>query len=111
MPQLTLRGITPQQAAQASRSLTPELAALFNCPEDYFTFDCLTVTSFFGGEPAATAPFIEVLWFDRGRALQDRAARCITEAFRLCGVENLEICFRATAPAAYYSDGTSYDQG
>lgn len=111
MPQLTLRGITPQQAAQASRILAPELAALLNCPEDYFTFDCLTVTSFLGGEPAATAPFIDLLWFDRGKALQDQTAVRITEAFRQVGVENLEICFRASARGDYYGDGVSYDQG
>lgn len=111
MPQLTLRGITPQQAAQASRILAPELAALLNCPEDYFTFDCLAITSFFGGEPAATAPFIDLLWFDRGKALQDQAAVTITEAFRQAGVENLEICFRASARGDYYGDGVSYDQG
>lgn len=110
MPQLTFRGIAPDQVAMASACLPERLAAVLDCPQDYFTFDCLTTVSFFNGLPVSTAPFIEVLWFDRGRAVQDKAAEIITEALRSLGIEELEICFKPVPTSVYYGNGTSYDR-
>lgn len=110
MPQLTFRGFAPPQVAEASCDLAPRLAALLNCPEDYFTFDCINVLSFFGGHSVPTAPFIEILWFDRGKALQDEAAQVITTLFKELGVEEIEICFKAVLPSAYYGNGIAYGQ-
>lgn len=108
MPQLTLRGIGTEQVETVSGPLAAELAVLLDCPEDYFTFDCLTTLSFFGGRQVDTAPFIDVLWFDRGTALQDQTAAAITAAFEKVGVKGLEICFRAAEKKDYYGDGVSY---
>ena len=110
MPQLTFRGIDPEQVASASAVLPEQLAAVLACPQDYFTFDCLALASFFGGQPVQTAPFIEVLWFDRGKAVQDKAAEVITQVLRNCGCQELEICFKPVPTSAYYGNGVSYDR-
>ncbi len=110
MPQLTFRGFTPPQVAQATPQLASRLAALLACPEDYFTFDCLDVLSFSGGAPVPTAPFIEVLWFDRGKAVRDEAAGILNETFVGMGMTDLEICFKAVEPAVYYGNGIPYGQ-
>ncbi len=110
MPQLTFRGFAPPQVAEATHHLAARLAAVLNCPEDYFTFDCLNVLSFSGGHSVSTAPFIEVLWFDRGKAVQDEAAKILNAAFVEMGMEDVEICFKAVAPAAYYGNGLPYGQ-
>lgn len=110
MPQLTFRGIAPDKVAMVSSSLPEQLAAILDCPQDYFTFDCLNPVSFFNGLPVPTAPFIEVLWFDRGKVIQDKAAETITEALRNIGVEELEICFKPISTSEYYGNGIPYDR-
>lgn len=110
MPQLTFRGFTPSQVAQASLHLAPRLAAVLNCPEDYFTFDCLQVQSFSEGESVPTYPFIEVLWFDRGKTVRDEAAMVINLVLLELGVPELEMCFKAVPKAAYYGNGLPYGQ-
>lgn len=110
MPQLTFRGIAPDQVAMASSGLPEKLAAVLDCPQDYFTFDCLNTVSFFNGLPVSTAAFIEVLWFDRGKVIQDKAAEIMTETLKGLGVEELEICFRSVSPSAYYGNGIPYDR-
>ncbi len=110
MPQLTFRGIAPDQVAMASSGLPEKLAAVLDCPPDYFTFDCMSTVSFYNGLPVATAPFIEVLWFDRGKAVQDKAAELITETLINLGVEEPEICFKAVPTSAYYGNGIPYDR-
>lgn len=110
MPQLTFRGISPDQVAIASAGLPEKLAAVLDCPQDYFTFDFLNAVSFFNGLPVPTAPFIEILWFERGKTVQDNAAMIITEALRDLGVEELEICFKPVPTSAYYGNGIPYDR-
>lgn len=110
MPQLTFRGIESPQVAQATLELAPRLAAAMACPEDYFTFDCLNIQSFSGGKAISTAPFIEILWFDRGKTVRDEAAKIINETFARLGITDLELCFNAVEPAVYYGNGIPYGQ-
>jgi len=109
MPQLTVRGIGQEQLAAISKPLVEELARICETTVDNFTIDRLTVDSVFDGHPAATYPFIEVAWFDRGREARNRFAEATTRRLREAGVLEVEIAFKAYAPDAYYINGEPCD--
>jgi len=110
MPQLTFRGFAPPLIEEVAPHLAAKLADVLDCPEDYFTFDCISVLSFSGGHSVPTEPFIEILWFDRGQPVQDEAAAVITQIFTEIGINELEICFKAVSPSEYYRNGIHYGQ-
>lgn len=106
MPQLTVRGIPLDTMKKASAPLCRELAGICGCPEDYFTIDCLAVTSLFGGMETATFPFIEVAWFDRGSEVRDRVAEAISR--HICdagGISEVEVAFKVYHEQHYYING------
>jgi hypothetical protein len=94
-----------------SGALLEELAAICGCGTDNFTIDCLTVASVFGGRPAATYPFIEVAWFERGREVRDRFAAAVTRHVRHDGVAEVEVAFKVYREDAYYVNGTNCAEG
>lgn len=108
MPQLTFRGVKENTVAQASCVLPKVLSTIMECPEDYFTFDLLVIRSYAGGKAALTAPFLEILWFERGDLVRDQAAKVIEEEMVSLGVHDLEICFVSSEQKAYYSGGISF---
>lgn len=108
MPQLTIRGIDAEIVAKASEILPPKLANIMNCPEDYFTFDIIETRSFKNGVESPTYPFILILWFERGRTVRDVSAGTVTEVFKELGVDDLEVAFVPSDPAAYYGNGESF---
>lgn len=108
MPQFTVRGVSAMTMSQVTKCLTPDLAKIMACPEDYFTYDCISSQSFYGGHSVPTAPFIEILWFDRGREVQDKVAQAVNQAFTAAGVKELELCFKPVQKCDYYADGVSY---
>jgi hypothetical protein len=105
MPQLTVRGIDAERMASISGPLIEELAALCECGIDNFTIDCLAVTSVFGGRAAVTYPFIEIAWFERGRAIRDQFADSVTRHIREAGVGEVEIAFKVYTEDGYYVNG------
>jgi hypothetical protein len=109
MPQLTVRGIDPAKLAIISGKLIEELAQLCECGTDYFTIDCVQLTSVFDGKTVPTFPFIEVAWFDRGQAVRDRFAETVTHHIRNTGAADLEIAFKVYTPEAYYINGKACD--
>ncbi len=107
MPQLTFRGIEPRTLSAIAAPLVQELAHVCACGTDNFTLDMLQVTtvSVTDGQPAATYPFIEVAWFERGQSVRDRFAEAATRHLRLAGVPEVEIAFKVYAEDAYYVNG------
>lgn len=107
MPQLTFRGFTDNQVQKASEILIPELAKLLDCPEDYFMFDMLSVSSYSKGQKAVTFPYINIAWFERGKAQRDAMAQMITRAMHGLGVPELEIGYTVLNEEGYYINGKS----
>jgi len=106
MPHLFIRGIDPEQVRAASAKLTEELAAICDCPPDYFSLECLATTAAFAGEFVASYPFVEVAWFDRGLNAQDRFARAVDRHLReALGLPELEVAFRTYRERDYYANG------
>ncbi|WP_019123404.1 DUF1904 family protein [Brevibacillus massiliensis] len=105
MPHLMVRGITPDQMCSISKSVVEELAAICECGTDNFLIECLHTTAVFDGKLAASYPFIEVAWFERGVETRDRAAKAIAKHVLALGIEEVEIAFRTYREDSYYVNG------
>lgn len=112
MPHLLIRGIGPERIRAVAGPLTEELAAVCECPADYFMLECLHTTAVSpDGELVSSYPFIEVAWFDRGLEAQDRFARAVDRHVRQAlGLPELEIAFRVYRERDYYANGESFGE-
>ncbi|MFC0212183.1 DUF1904 family protein [Paenibacillus chartarius] len=108
MPQLTVRGIDVETMRRVSTALVQELAEVCGCGTDNFTLDCMSTSSVFDGAAAATYPFIEAAWFDRGREVRDRFAEAVTRHLREAGVAELEVAFKVYREDSYYVNGKAF---
>ncbi len=108
MPQITIRGIQADKICKISSDMLNELTEIIGCPRDYFTIDCLNVTSVYDNEITQTFPFISVGWFDRGQDIQDKVAKAITKHIKSLGIEDVEIAFTVFEKNKYYSNGEHY---
>ncbi len=110
MPHFRFHAMTAPQVSQLSHSLLEVLPELFNSPKEDFTFECVASQFFFEGKPVDAYPFIELMWFDRGQDIQDKAAEIITQQC-LLSVSNsadIAVIFKNLTPSAYYDNGKHY---
>lgn len=109
MPHLRFRALPPETVAKLSAQLPRELAPLMNTTEDNFTIERIETHFYRDGAPSDGDPFVEVLWFDRGAEVRDRAARAITERVRaLAPAPFIAVVFTAIPPEAYYENGSPF---
>lgn len=104
---LRIRGIEESQVKVTSRSLVDELSQIVGCPRDYFTLELVQSSYIYDGESVAQQPIVEVLWFDRGQEVQNKAARCITKHLK-GNNECLEIFFMPLQEKNYYENGEHF---
>lgn len=109
MPHLRFRFLTEEKAAELSAKMVPELAQLTQTPVDHYTLELIPTKLFLGGKSVTGDPFCEVLWFDRGQDVQDKAAELITRHLRTLHPEgDLVVCFQPLLRAAYYENGRHF---
>ncbi|MCR8642698.1 DUF1904 domain-containing protein [Paenibacillus sp. N1-5-1-14] len=107
MPQLIVRGVTPEQMCTISTPLVKELAELCECDNDNFMIECIHTTSVFGGNVVETYPFIEVAWFERGKEVRDKFADIVTKHVRSLDIPEVEVAFTVFQENSYYINGES----
>ncbi|WP_232699453.1 DUF1904 family protein [Brevibacillus daliensis] len=105
MPQLIVRGITPEKVCTISTSLLTELAEICECGTDNFMLECWPTISIFEGKTVDSYPFIHVYWFERGTAVRDRFAQAISKHVQTLGIDEVEIAFSTFEKNAYYVNG------
>jgi len=111
MPHLRFRAVEFDTVKSLSTALVDELQPLMDCPREDFTLEHISTTFIFDGEVSDAYPFVEVLWFDRGQAVQDKVALKITEAVRQALEEpeqDVAVIFTALTLNAYYDNGEHY---
>lgn len=108
MPQLIFKGITVDQVKKISTPLVNELADLCECETDNFSLEIVHSTFVFDEKEIRAFPFIEVKWFERGRAIQDQFANIITKHIQNLGIPELEVAFTVFLESAYYFNGKSF---
>lgn len=109
MPHIRIRAVKKDHVCQLSQSLAPELAQVMNTAEDNFTFEFIATEFFSQGQPSASYPFVEVLWFARSQEVQDASARIITAKVKaLTGVEDVVVVFQVLEKSSYYENGQHF---
>ncbi|WP_210396680.1 DUF1904 domain-containing protein [Motiliproteus sediminis] len=108
MPQLRFRGVEVDTVETISTALVDELQRLLDCPRDDLTLEVVSSVYVADGQRVAGYPFIEVLWFDRGQALQDLTAMAITRHLQAAGVTASDIFFTPLKGCNYYENGTHF---
>jgi hypothetical protein len=108
MPHLRFRAVEEADVKAVSEPLAEALSFALNTPIDYFTFEHIKTTFYFGGEIVKAIPTIEVLWFDRGQEAQDLTAQMLHESMLNRGYEETTICFIPLEHNAYYDNGQHY---
>lgn len=105
MPHMIVRGISVPQIQSISTALIDELAEVCSCGTDNFMLECLATVSLFEGKQAATYPFIEVAWFERGQDKRDEYAKVLAKHVLSLGIHEVEIAFRVYREDSYYVNG------
>ncbi len=109
MPHLRFRSFTAEQILKLSVSMPARLAECMETTPDNFTFELIGTQYFQAGLKASADPMIEVLWFDRGQATQDKAALKITELARqVLASEYIAVVFISLPKSAYYENGKHF---
>ncbi len=108
MPQIKVRGISPEKLCQIGENLIEELAQLIDCPKDHFELEYFQSLAIRGGSIEAAAPFVEIAWFDRGQELQDQAAKIITRYVHDLGFADIELAFTYFKRENYYENGSHF---
>lgn len=109
MPHLRIHALEKNQVAQLSQELIPVLAQATNTAADHFTVEHIPSSYFVAGQAAYGDPFCEVLWFDRGQAMQDQVAIAITEQIKKIQPDkDAVVVFTPLAKSSYYENGSHF---
>lgn len=112
MPHLRFRGMAREPLARLAQPLVASLSALTGAPIAHFTVELIGSEFIITGETESGHPFVELLWFDRGQAMQDAAVKLITDAVQAeLGAEQLvAVMVLPLTRTAYYDNGVHYGQ-
>lgn len=106
MPHIRFRGIPAPFVQAISTDLPALLSEAVGCPEDWFTFEYVPTTFYFGGDVVQGPAFVEVLWFARDEDCRDRVAAILTEAVTpAAGDEDACVVFMPLEKGDYYENG------
>ncbi|MEK0317151.1 DUF1904 family protein [Cohnella sp. 56] len=108
MPHLYFRGLSVELVQDIGAAVEEELSAIIGCGRSDLMLEVLHTTCVAGGQVAASYPFVEIAWFERGREVRDAVAGCLDKLIRGQGVPEVEIAFRAYRPCDYYAGGEPF---
>ena len=108
MPLIVFKGIQSEHVKQLSIQLVTDLSKTVEVPRDYFTLECPQSIFIFDSELVSMYPLVEVKWFDRGKMIQDKVAKCISNLFYDLGYRNIEVFFTPLQRENYYENGQAF---
>ena len=108
MPQLKVRGISPEDLCKIDIKLIDKLAEIVGCPRDYFEIECISSVAVRNGKIDKVYPFIEIAWFDRGLEIQDEVTKTICYFVKQIGIDHLDISFYSFEKRNYYENGEHF---
>jgi hypothetical protein len=108
MPALRLRAIDLNKALTISKLMIDDLQELIQCPREYFTIEVVQSSFIMDEKVVDGLPMVEVLWFDRGQEVQDKAALIITKHINTLGYKNLDVVFQDLEKSRYYENGEHF---
>ena len=108
MPILRFHAIDLKPIAEQSELLVADLSETLACSPELITLEVIHSTFITGGKVVEGYPVVEVSWFDRGQAVQDAAAACITKHVRAMGHPEVDVIFAPLAKTGYYENGEHF---
>lgn len=108
MPQIIIKGMDVNKLKEISRPLVDELQEIIGCPRDYFTIEAVVNPFIMDGQETQITPLVQVNWFDRGQAVQDKTAAAIYRHVKTVGYSHVETFFIALEEANYYENEKHY---
>lgn len=108
MPVLKLKAIDGKKALTMSKEMIDELQELIQCPRDYFTIEVVQSEFIMDGKFVGGPQTVDVLWFDRGQDVQDKAAKIITKHINTIGYKNVDVVFHPLEHSKYYENGEHF---
>ncbi|WP_313339687.1 DUF1904 family protein [Sedimentibacter sp.] len=108
MPALRLKAIDGKKALTISKQLIDELQELIQCPRDYFSIELVQSKFIMDGKFVGGSQMVDVLWFDRGQDIQDKAAKIITKHINSIGYKSVDVIFHSLEHSKYYENGEHF---
>ena len=109
MPHLRFRALDEIHVQSLSDALVAPLAEAMGTTEDNFTFELIGTRFFYKRQEIESYPFVEVLWFSRGKEVQQKAATIITNQVKAVSkAADVVVVFRALPEADYYENGKHF---
>lgn len=108
MPALKFNSIDGKRALTISNELIDELQELIQCPRDYFSIEVIQSKFIMDGKFVGGPQTVDVLWFDRGQDIQDKAAKIITKHISAIGYKNVDVIFHPLDHSKYYENGEHF---
>ena len=97
MPQIIFKGVEKKDVNKVSEILPKFLSEVTNTPIDYFIIERPETVYYFGGYP-----LIEVIQFDRGKDIEKKIAKIISDEVKKCGYKECEVYFTHIEKENYY---------
>lgn len=93
MPQIIVKGVSASRMEKLASPLIETVFRLVECPEDWVTVE-LCESKFFTKEGLTEQyPIIQIWWYERPQAVQDRVAKELSELFLKEGFSLVQISF------------------
>jgi hypothetical protein len=108
MPRINIKGVEIKSVKNISIKMIDELQKLLECQRSYFVIECTSTVFIEDGDIISSFPFVEVAWFDRGQALQDKAADIITRLIQSEGYKSVDVIFIKLDKNGYYENGVHF---
>lgn len=108
MPQIVIKGMELDKVKAISGPLVDDLMEIIGCPRDYFTIEAVSSSFILDGKQTEISPLVQVNWFDRGQAVQDKAAAAICRQVLRVGYSHVETFFTVLEKRNYYENETHY---
>ena len=108
MPILRFHAMEAANICAQSDALVSDLSQTVGCTADLVTLEIIESKFIVNGQETKGYPVIEVSWFDRGQAVQDATAKCITKHVQAMGYPEVDVIFMALTKSCYYENGEHF---
>lgn len=102
MPQIIVKGMTPEDVRLMSENTLSEIARINETPEEYYIFQHCTNTYFERGKESAIYPLVEVVQFERSREQEKETAKYLCQYIHSLGYPTAEIYYVHLREQDYY---------
>ena len=94
MPQIILKGVTPEQCSQAAPLLSKQVSEAIQVPAEHIVVEYNAVNFYRMGQLDQNSTMAEVLWKKRPQELQQKVAKIIADILKSTGCKTVEVIYQ-----------------